>query len=376
MKIALIVHDFNEVTGQGRYVVELARRFACEHEVHVFANRFEPPEDTGTTKGNLVFHHIPAWRATALTTILTFPFFSTRSCAEGFDIVHAQGLASFAHDVVTAHFCLLAWAEARSSQRGGRSVREEVFLRLVLPWERRLFRLEQSWVIAVSERVKADLARAYNRVSHISVIRPGIDSERFHPRNRMLFREGLRRRLGFSERDFLLLYIGDLDKGCIEALRACGLVPGVKLLCLSWRSPDRYARLAERMGLGERVRFIGATREVEAYYAACDLLLYPTVYDAHGMVIWEAMASELPVVTTSRAGAAEVIQHLRSGIVLDDPSDAQGMADHIRRAIEDDRWREELGRAGRQAVLPYTWDRAAKDTLAVYEQVVRQKGRG
>lgn len=371
MKIALVVHDFNETTGQGRYAVELARHFSREHEVHVFANRFERPENIGR---NLVYHPVTAWRATALTTILTFPFFSSGPCARGFDVVHAQGFASFSQDVVTAHFCVLAWAEARQFHRQGRPIGEKAFVRLVLPWERRTFRVQHSrWVIALSERLKADIARAYGRDSYVSVIRPGIDSDRFHPRNRASSREDLRRRLGCSEGDFLLLYVGDLEKGCVEALRTCALIPEVKLVCVSWRPPHRYAQFAERLGVRDRVTFARPTRTIEAYYAAGDLFFYPTIYDAHGMVIWEAMASELPVLTTSRAGAAEVIQHLQSGIVVDDPSDVTGMADYIRRLMRDERWRQEMGRAGRQAVSPYTWDRAADKTLAVYEQIVRRK---
>lgn len=374
MKIALVVHDFTETTGQGRYSVELARCFSRDHEVHVFANRFERPEGIGLTNGNLAYHRVTAWRATALTTILTFPFFSSIPCARGFDIVHAQGFASFSQDVVTAHFCLSAWAEARGSYRRAHSIREKAFERLVLPWERRIFREQQSpWVIAVSERLKTDIARAYGRDSQVRVIRPGIDRDRFHPRNRGFFRERVRRGLGCSDSDFLLLYVGDLEKGCVEALRACALVPEAKLVCVSWRPAHRYARFAERVGVRDRVTFAKPTRAVEAYYAACDLFFYPTIYDAHGMVIWEAMASELPVLTTSRAGAAEVIRHLRSGIVIDDPSDVTAMAEYIRRLMGNERWRQEMGQAGREAVSPYTWDRAAERTLAVYEQIVGRK---
>ncbi|HXF04679.1 MAG TPA: glycosyltransferase family 4 protein [Blastocatellia bacterium] len=375
MRIALVVHDFTETTGQGRYTVELARRFSRDHEVHVFANRFDQPESIGLAKGNLAYHRVMAWRATALTTILTFPLFSTTPCARGFDIVHAQGFTSFSQDVVTAHFCLSAWAKARHSEQQAQSMREKAFVHLVLPWERRMFRQQQTqWVIAVSERLKTDIAHAYGRESHVRVIRPGIDSERFHPRNRASFREDVRRRLGYSDNDFLLLYVGDLEKGCVEALRACALVPEVKLVCVSRRPAHRYARFAERLGVRDRVMFVGPTRAVEAYYAACDLFFYPTIYDAHGMVIWEAMASELPVLTTGRAGAAEVIQHLRNGIVVEDPSDVSAMADYIGQLMRNERWRKEMGQAGREAVSSYTWDRAAEQTLAVYEQIVGRKG--
>ncbi len=371
MKIALVVHDFNEVTGQGRYVVELVRRLCQQHEVHIFANRFASEALAGAAHGNLHCHRVQAWRATALTTILTFPLFSARAARREFDIVHTQGFTTFGQpDVMTAHFCVAAWAEARRS-----ALPPRIFARLVTPCERRMFHPGRSrWVIAVSERVKADIARAYGRTTQVLVIRPGVDGQRFHPRHRALYREGIRRRLGCSEKDFLLLYVGDPSKGVDEALRACALLPEVTLVCVSWRPPDAYRARAKRLGLAGRFIFAGPTQEIEKYYAACDLFFYPTIYDAHGMVIWEAMASGLPVLTSTRAGAAEIIQHLQNGILVDDPTDAHRMAEYIRRAMDDGPWREDLGRAGREAVLPYTWDRTAGETLALYELIAGHKG--
>src|SRR6266478_4836535 len=66
MKIAFVVHDYHRAGGHSRYVVELAERFGRDHEVHVFANTFSSDENT-----TVRFHHLPALRLTALTTILT-----------------------------------------------------------------------------------------------------------------------------------------------------------------------------------------------------------------------------------------------------------------------------------------------------------------
>src|SRR5438270_5974041 len=104
MKIALVVHDYHRAGGHSRYVVELAERFAGHHEVHVFANRYD--EAPG-----IHFHHVAAWRKTALTTVLTF-LPNTRGISKGFDIVHAQGLCSLQADVITTHICNRAWFAA------------------------------------------------------------------------------------------------------------------------------------------------------------------------------------------------------------------------------------------------------------------------
>src|SRR5690606_33770566 len=97
LRIAFVVHDYHRVQGHSRYVAELAERFAADHEVHVFANRFEdlPP--------GIVPHKVPALRFSALATIFSFVVPASLMVGRGFDIVHAQGFTVFSPDVVTAH---------------------------------------------------------------------------------------------------------------------------------------------------------------------------------------------------------------------------------------------------------------------------------
>ena len=86
MKIAFVVHDYRRREGHSRYVVELATRFAREHEVHVFANEIESGSDS-----RIHFHHVRAWRRSALTSILTFAVDATLKVRGKFDIIHNQG---------------------------------------------------------------------------------------------------------------------------------------------------------------------------------------------------------------------------------------------------------------------------------------------
>ena len=81
MRIAFVVHDFNHTGGHSRYVAEHVTRMAARHEVHVFANRFDGPVPEGVTT-----HRVPAVRATALTTILSFAPAATVAARSRFDI--------------------------------------------------------------------------------------------------------------------------------------------------------------------------------------------------------------------------------------------------------------------------------------------------
>ena len=104
LKIAYVVHDYNRHMGHSRYVAELASRLKKEHEIHVFSNTFEEPDPAGIT-----YHHIPALRTTALTTILSFVLPATILARGRFDVIHSQGLCGLRHNVATTHFCQPRW---------------------------------------------------------------------------------------------------------------------------------------------------------------------------------------------------------------------------------------------------------------------------
>src|SRR5262245_25577888 len=113
MRIAYLVHDYHRAGGHSRYVAELAGRFAKDHEVHVFANRIERGAE------NIHFHTVPAWRANALTTVLTFALPATFQPDRGFDIIHSQGFCGFRGNVFTGHICNRAWHLALKRLEGG-----------------------------------------------------------------------------------------------------------------------------------------------------------------------------------------------------------------------------------------------------------------
>ncbi|GEM_PF-147722 len=369
MKIALVVHDYHKTGGHSRYVAELAERFAGEHEVHVFANRFDGPLHEA-----IRYHRVPAWRISSLTTILSFLPLATLRVGRGFDIVHAQGASCWCPDVVTAHICLGGWFAAQAEHQGGLRWSQRVFRALGCRLERAIYRPHRSpQVIAVSERVRRDLAACYQRTSEVTVIHHGVDLDRFHPRQRHRYRAGMRKELGFTGTDFVALFVGDLQKGAMVAIEAIARAENVSLLLIS-RSPlDPYRRWAARMGVSHRVVFAPPTDQIERIYAVADVFFFPTFYDAFGMVITEAMAMGLPVITSRAAGAAELIVPGQEGILVDESADVEQWALALRRLVTDAPLRERLGRAARRKIEAYTWDRVAEETMAVYRRALEEK---
>jgi UDP-glucose:(heptosyl)LPS alpha-1,3-glucosyltransferase len=366
LRIAFVVHDYHRHGGHARYVVELATRFRRDHEVHVYANTVDDPDTAGIT-----FHRVPAWRRNALTTVLSFVVPGTLAVRGRFGVVHAQGLCGLRQNVITAHICQPAWFAAADRYAGRPRWRKRVFRAVVTRLDRLVMRPGgAARFISPSARVKADLREHYGLTEQVRVVYHGTDTEQFHPRNRAVWRGPIRAELGLTDADCVALYVGDLQKAMPAAVRAVAKVPGVTLVALSKSDPAPYVALAADLGVADRVRFVPPTEHVERYYAAADLFVFPSFYDAFGLVLTEAMATGLSVVASRAAGASELVEHGVSGFVTDHPWDPDPIAGHLAALRDDPGRRERMGAAARAAVEAYTWDRTAAETMAVFREVV------
>jgi UDP-glucose:(heptosyl)LPS alpha-1,3-glucosyltransferase len=367
MKIAFVLHDYRRAgVGQIRYVWELARRLSREHEVHVFANYVERDDDD-----NIHFHHVPAWRANVLTAMLSFAVTSTLKIRGGFDVLHSQGFCGFYGNVFTAHICNRAWDSALRKLEGGVTFRESVFNALASALEHFTYRRAKGCaVIAVSEHVADDIRKWYHSPASMHVIYHGVNLETFSPAARSKFRTETRRQLGIGDSEFVFLYVGQLRKGAARCIQALAKLDFGRLICVSPSPSDSYRVLAEKLGVCERVQFISFTREVERFYGTADAFFLPTPYDSFGMVVTEAMACGLPVVVSRNAGASELIDNGRNGLIIEDVTNAGELADMMRRLAADPGRTEQIGQAGRRTVEDLTWDSVAQQTLQVYQQVL------
>ena len=362
MKIALAVHDYSRRFGHGRYVVELAQRFAAEHDVHVFANRIDH-----SALGNARAHHVPALRGNALSTVLTFPLPATLQIGSDWDIIHAQGITCGRFNVITAHICQAGWARAQRSADVARTWRQRTFEHVVTSLERVTYR---RWagaeVIAISHRLRSELEEFYGRSERVEVIHHGVDTNQFAPLDPPE-RQALRRQLNIEKDTVTALFVGDLRKGAAVALDVLSRTPGIHLIAVSHSDAAPYVERASALGLAARVTFHPAVTDIDRWYKAADFMLFPTPYDAFGMVISEAMASALPVITPAQAGASELIVHGESGFVVSRPDDAATMARHAASLAAQPSLRLEMGRRARAVAMRHTWDDVARATMAVYQ---------
>ena len=193
-------------------------------------------------------------------------------------------------------------------------------------------------VIANSRMVARDVERRYGvGADRLRVLHNGVDVERFHPRQRHGSGDALRRELGLSE-SLVVLFLGTgfgrkgLDLALAGFARLRRERPDARLVVVGQdAAPGRFRALAERLGVAGATLFLGQRSDAEVCYGAADLYLLPTRYDPFANSTVEALASGLPVVTTSANGGSEVIDQCVQGSVvpLEDARDARAAPDAL-----------------------------------------------
>ena len=128
--------------------------------------------------------------------------------------------------------------------------------------------------------------------------------------------------------------------------------------------------LAQRLGLGDRVRFLGFRRDVSALIAASQVFVLASRSEAFPYTILEAMRAGLPVVASDVGGIREAVIPEETGL-LSPPGDCVSLRENLRRLIAGAETRDRMGQAGRRRFLArFTFERMRADTLALYREVL------
>ena len=380
MRIGLVIESFDPARGGAEHwTYQFAQRLlSLGHEVHVAARQFARPALT-----NVHLHPLPAGRR------LDFADAAERTLRRlDLDVVHDMG-AGWYCDVFQPH-------------GGSRIATHEANLRLAPAWLRPLKRrfapllaryreferlmarqyAERGQVfIALSRMVMRDLLYHHDLPSErIRLVYNGVDVERFSPIHREKCRAETRRKLGVSE-DTVLLLIAAHNfrlKGVPTLIKAVGqLATGsesVHLAVAGGKRFGRYQRQAERECVGPQVTFLGSVQDMTPLYAAADVYVQPTFYDPCSLVVLEALASGLPVITSQCNGASELMTESVHGYILQDPGDSEELAACLMPLL-DARRRMEMGTAARHLALKHTLARNCQEMIAVYTEVAQRRGK-
>jgi glycosyltransferase involved in cell wall biosynthesis len=200
----------------------------------------------------------------------------------------------------------------------------------------------------------------------IEVIRNAIDPAPFtrHPDL------ALRRELAGKRPLVLAVARLDPQKGHRHLLEAAREVPQA-VFALAGDGPERaeLENLAARLGIRDRVRFLGDRSDIPDLLAACDVFVLPSLYEGLPISVLEAMAAERPVVATAIGGTDEVVTDGVSGLLVP-PADPDAIASALRRLLGDDGLRARLASAGRaRATTEFSADRMVRRVTELYEQL-------
>ncbi len=219
-------------------------------------------------------------------------------------------------------------------------LRLSLFHRHLLAAERRLFRSTRlRAVICNSKMVRDEIARRFPVAKDkLHVIYNGVDLETFHPSLASRYRAVIRQRLGIPEAATVLLFVGaGFERKGLRVLLDSLHRLNQASLHLIVVGKDRNARKLEdyshELGLAARTHWVGPQLDVPPWYGAADVFVLPTLYDPFPNASLEALASGLPVVTTSHCGAAEIIRDGWNGLVCQDPLSVDELVGSLRKAI-------------------------------------------
>jgi UDP-glucose:(heptosyl)LPS alpha-1,3-glucosyltransferase len=259
-----------------------------------------------------------------------------------------------------------AWLKRRAAAEG---VMERLF-RQLNGKHREMLRLEQSLlgdqrarrIVANSQMVKREITAEYNYpADRIDVVYNGGPIETFNGQREQ--REATRVRLGLKDSDTALLFAGSgwERKGLRYAADAVRELSRRDLkLLVAGRGNERKFR-------SPGAQFLGPVTDLPNLYAAADIFILPTLYDPFSNACLEAMASGLPVITTSANGFAEIIQDGVHGTIINVPIKTDSLAEAITY------WSDPARRAAaRSAILSraaeFDISRNVTETLAILLQ--------
>lgn len=360
------------LTGAGKYIVSLTRALLQVDLVNEYIV-FAKPRDAALFAGDARLKIVQAalvsrflrigWEQTMLPLL---------AASYRLDVLHSphytMSLFNSAPSVVTFHdMTFFLYPEQHELYK-------KVFFRASIRFSARRART----IIADSESTRQDILRLLKLdPSRVVAVPLGVSPD-FRRTDDYAALEAMRQKYHLP--DQIILYVGVLEprKNLPTLVRAFkSLVDrGVPhSLVLTGRRGWMHAELfqvVEDLGLRGRVIFLGYVpdEDLPLLYNAADLFVYPSLYEGFGLPVLEAMSCGVPVITSNVSSMPEIAGD--TGILVN-PHDADALADAMQLVLTDRALRDKLARNEQVRARMFSWERTARETLAVYEHAVRTR---
>jgi len=358
MKICFVTHAVKKGDGQGRVNYEvIVEALHQGHEIVIISSELSD---------ELQNHERVEWIRMNLrripTALLRYQLFAWLSACwiwmnqRKLDLVVVNGFITYARsDINCIHFVHSAWVKSKyhpyQEQKNARAMYQWLYNSVNALLERHALKRTKQ-IVAVSEQVKQELIQdARVNPYKVSVISNGVDLNEFYPR-------------AINRKDFNLdidttyaLFAGDLKssrKNLDTVLQALTQVEHIHLLVLGNAEKSVYPHMAERLGISQRVHFLGYRRDIAEIMSLADMFIFPSRYEPFSLVILEAMASGLPVITSSKCGAVELLSD-DSAVVMEDPDDSDSLVSALRELLSNKGRLETMSLRAREDARRNSW---------------------
>ncbi len=225
-------------------------------------------------------------------------------------------------------------------------------------------------LILVNSRAIAHELNTYDLpLRRVEVVPNGVDLETFQPAG------------DWPADDGYVLFVGRLvaQKGVTFLLEALSVVlqrcPDTRLIVVGDGELDLFLkRITRYLGIPHRVRFLDWTTgpDLVALYQRAKFVVVPSYYEPFGIVALEAMACARPVIASRTGGLAEIVSDGVNGFLVEVGNHLQ-LAQRMVNLIQDGERRHAMGQAARARAGEFSWDRAAAQTLALYDSLAGQE---
>lgn len=386
--------------GMNVYVIELSRRLAKQGiAVDVFtratSSSLPPVVEVPGTDGAVLVRHVAAGPFEGLTK----GELPGQLCTFAREVLRTEAAHPLGHyDVVHSHYWLSGQVGALARDRWQvplvhsmhtmAKVKNDALAEGDTPEPAaRLIGEEQvvqaaDLLVANTDIEAKQLVNLYDAdPTRVEVIHPGVDLDVFRPRDTL----EARRSLDLPEDAAVLMFAGRIQplKAPDVLLRAVSVLldedPSLRSRLVvpvvggpsgsGLEHPESLAQLAHELDLDDVVRFVPpvAQDELARWCAASTAVAVPSYNESFGLVAAEAQATGTPVVAAAVGGLTTVVDHGRSGLLVDghDPRD---WAAALRRLIDDPELTARLGRGALEHAREFSWERTAERTLASYRQ--------
>jgi glycosyltransferase involved in cell wall biosynthesis len=370
LRICLVAHALRRQDGQGRVNFEVARA-ALErgHELTILAM---------VCADELLQHprvrFVQTGSETLPTQLLRNIRFANQSARwlrkhrAKFDVIQANGFVTWEPaDVVAVHFVHTAWMQSPFFPfRGTKNPRDwyqYLYAWVNARWEREAFR-NAGEIVAVSRRTAREVEAIGVTGKPVRVIYNGVDLAEFHPGT------SCRSSFGLPEDVPMALFVGDIQtprKNLPTVLLSLQQIPELHLAVAAAREGSPYLAMADALGLTKRVHFLGKTSRVSDLMRSVDLMVFPSRYEAHPLVVMEALACGLPTVVSSAIAQGE--EFAAACILVGNADDVDAIAREVRHVLADPLARADLSRLGQDVTSQLTWEHTGADYVSIYEEL-------